>query len=231
MAKELPFFKFTPDEWLVGNITLEDYAIQGLFINICAYYWKRDCNITIAHLWQRYSSANQSHLTALFDSKIIKEDSYKNVRIMFLDEQLSELEKSKNAKSDAGRAGAAARWQTHGTPIILPMAKHGNIDIDIEKDKEYIYTLYPPRDVNNSNRSTGKTTKNKIKIQQLLKSVGKDSLEKKINWYLKDCEDTKKYLMNFGTFLNNLPEEVETPAPVKDKYNGRIPGLTYWIPS
>jgi hypothetical protein len=169
----------------------------------------------------------------LFEHNLIKKDEYENAHILFLDEQLNELTSKKTAKSDAGKAGAEKRWHTHSTPIVLPMAKHGNKDIDkdIDKEKEYIYNLYPPRDINNSNRSTGKTIKNKIKIQQLLKSLGKDNLEKKIKWYIKDCEDTKKYLMNFGTFLNNLPEESEIPEPVKDKYEGRIPGLTFWTPS
>jgi len=37
--KELPYFKFNSSEWINGAITLEDLQAQGLFINICAYYW------------------------------------------------------------------------------------------------------------------------------------------------------------------------------------------------
>ena len=219
MAKELPYFKFTPDEWLIGDITIEDFSIQGLFINICAYYWKRDCSITIAHLWQRYSTANQEHIKTLFNKGILKKDSCDNVKIMFLDEQLKEVKKEKSAKIEAGKAGAAARWQSHGTPMILPMAKHGNIDIDIDIDIDinYIYTLYPNRDKNNNNRSTAKCKKDKFKIRKILKTKSRQDLEKTITDYLKDCETNKVYLKNFGTFLNQLPETPETPESQNEK--------------
>ena len=33
MAKDLPYFKFFCSEWNDGDITLEDFNLQGLFIN------------------------------------------------------------------------------------------------------------------------------------------------------------------------------------------------------
>ena len=136
MAKELPFFKFTPDEWLTGDITLEEFEAQGLFVNICAYYWKRDCSITIAHLYRRYSTTKKELFEVLFSRGILKKDEYENVRIAFLDEQWEELNTLKHNKVMAGKAGAAKRWQNHSTPIVLPMAENGNKDIDIEVDIE-----------------------------------------------------------------------------------------------
>lgn len=40
MAKDLPYFKFIVNEWITGDITLEDLNVQGLFINLCAWYWQ-----------------------------------------------------------------------------------------------------------------------------------------------------------------------------------------------
>ena len=47
MAKSLPYFKFFCSEWSDGDITLEDYQTQGLFINICAYYWSNECIVEL----------------------------------------------------------------------------------------------------------------------------------------------------------------------------------------
>jgi hypothetical protein len=102
---------------------------------------------------------------------------------------------------------------------------------DKDKEKEYIYMLYPPRDENNNNRSTGKCAKDKDRIAKILKSKTKEEIEIVIKSYLDDCSETKTYLMNFGTFLNNLPEPVKKAEVIKDKYDGRIPGLTFWTPS
>ena len=45
MAKDLPYFKFFCSEWNDGDITLEDFKTQGLFINICSYYWSNECEL------------------------------------------------------------------------------------------------------------------------------------------------------------------------------------------
>ena len=62
MAKGLPYFKFTPSEWLTGNICFEPLEVQGLFINICALYWQRDGQLSIEdinlHTWFVWSLAN-----------------------------------------------------------------------------------------------------------------------------------------------------------------------------
>jgi hypothetical protein len=40
MAKELPYFKFEPAEYLTKDVSCS-LAAQGLFINLCSYYWQR----------------------------------------------------------------------------------------------------------------------------------------------------------------------------------------------
>ena len=53
MAKELPFFKFEPAEYLTGDISFCTLAAQGLFMNICSYYWQRNCELTKEQLLRR----------------------------------------------------------------------------------------------------------------------------------------------------------------------------------
>ena len=86
MAKELPYFKFFCSEWSDGDITLESYEIQGLFINICSYYWSNNCEMTLIKLKKKFKG-NDNLINELIDSEIIK-IIYDNVYINFLDEQL-----------------------------------------------------------------------------------------------------------------------------------------------
>ena len=141
--KELPYFKFDCSEWMTGDITFEDFATQGLFINICAYYWKQDCSVTIAKLRQRYSRAKGSHFDKLFENNIIKKDEYNNARINFLDEQFQERKTDFESRSARGRLGAEKRWQKHSTTIALPKLANGKSmqdkdKIKIRKDKDNI---------------------------------------------------------------------------------------------
>ena len=53
MAKELPYFKFEPAEYLTKDISFCSLAAQGLFINICSYYWQRGCELTKEQLLRR----------------------------------------------------------------------------------------------------------------------------------------------------------------------------------
>lgn len=74
-----------------------------------------------------------------------------------------------------------------------------------ENEIKEIYKHYPSKcPVNNS--STGKTSSNKSKIKQLLKNHSKKYLIDLIDWYVQDCKKSNRFIKNFGTFLNNLPE-------------------------
>ena len=101
MSKELPYFRFTSFEWLNDDISLEDYETKGVFIDICAYYWFKDCSITKAMLEKRFSNAI-SVIKRLFDSGIIK---FKNgddyIDISFLNKQFDQLSELRRARQDA----------------------------------------------------------------------------------------------------------------------------------
>ena len=61
MAKDLPYFKFFCSEWNDGDITLEDYEIQGLFINICSYYWSSGCEVSLQKVKKRFRNEDKKH--------------------------------------------------------------------------------------------------------------------------------------------------------------------------
>jgi len=85
MAKDLPYFKFFCSEWSDGDITLEDYETQGLFINICAYYWSNECVLELSKLKKRFKE-NAVLIELLINNNLIKVND-NIVFINFLNEQ------------------------------------------------------------------------------------------------------------------------------------------------
>jgi hypothetical protein len=101
MAKGLPYFKFTPSEWLTGEICFEDLETQGLFINICAWYWQRDGVLTVSDILKRYNKPTAfNSLSSRFLN--IENDT---IKIAFLDEQLIERNHTSKVNSKNGSMG------------------------------------------------------------------------------------------------------------------------------
>lgn len=92
MSKELPYFKFYVNEWITGDITLEDFAVQGLFTNICAYYWSKECKLSLEMAKKKFRHADNSLFDTLLSSKIMKVDKHGNLLINFLLEQKVEYD-------------------------------------------------------------------------------------------------------------------------------------------
>lgn len=143
MAKELPFFKFTSNEWLTGDINFESFEIQGLFISVCSTYWSKDCNITLTKLKQRLSNASSEMWQSLIDGGYIKVEK-DIVRISFLDEQMFELSEQHRKKVEAGRKGGKASVKQR---LSKAKASVKHKDIDIEKDIEEDLLTPTPFDV------------------------------------------------------------------------------------
>jgi len=104
----LPYFQFYTSEWLVGDITMESYEIQGFFINVCAFYWEKECSIALVLLKKRFRN-DSGLLDSLIECNILKVDKKLNVRINFLDQQYSELYEKREKRVIAGRKGGLAK--------------------------------------------------------------------------------------------------------------------------
>jgi len=98
MAKDLPYFKFFCSEWSDGDITLESYEAQGLFINICAYYWSNECVIELSKLKKKFKGF-EAIIDEMISSKILKTKGL-YVSISFLDEQKIERELKSRQNSE-----------------------------------------------------------------------------------------------------------------------------------
>lgn len=102
MAKELPYFKFEPNQWENGNIQMLSREDKGLFIDLCTMYWSRLGDVPLKLAIQKLCNGNATALNSLCEENII-ELIDENIYIKFLSEQLNEFENiseqnSKNAK-------------------------------------------------------------------------------------------------------------------------------------
>ena len=99
---------------------------------------------------------------------------------------------------------------------------------EIREAAERLYAIYPSK-CPVSRRATGKSSKDKERLERLLKTYSEEELAYKIKRYVKECTEQESYIKNFSTFLNNLPDysdnatETETKKAQTQKQN---PGFT-----
>ena len=103
MAKELPYFQFEPAEYLTKDISFCSLSAQGLFINICCFYWQRQCVLTKDQFLRRFN------YLAEFE-ELIKEGvidiQRESIIIKFLDTQyLKATEKSSSNSANGSKGG------------------------------------------------------------------------------------------------------------------------------
>jgi hypothetical protein len=136
MAKELPYFRFTVQDWQNGKISLESYELQGLFISVCGYYWINDCSLTLAMLQKKFSNAKDL-LKELISLNIIKhENRHDKVEIEFLNIQYDLLSEKRKLRQIAGSKGGNAK------AMLKQKDSYKDKDKDKDKDKEYINPLF-----------------------------------------------------------------------------------------
>lgn len=138
MAKEIPYFKFYPTDWTSGDITLENYELQGIFINIAAYYWSKECDLTLINLKKRFRGY-EDKIQELINNKILKLRG-ESVVISFLDEQLSSKELQNAVNKMNGRKGGRPRIEKteekpNGFNFDNPIESESK-PIDKERDKD-----------------------------------------------------------------------------------------------
>lgn len=115
MAKELPYFQFEPAEYLTKDISFCSLSAQGLFINLCSYYWQRECKLTKEQFLRRLN--NLKEFNELVEEKVIKLDNDVIV-ISFLDDQYSKATiKSKTNSVNGSKGGRPKKDKPKLNPI------------------------------------------------------------------------------------------------------------------
>lgn len=104
MAKELPYFKFEPNQWENGNIQICSREDKGLFLDLCSMYWSRLGDVPLKLAVQKLCGGNASAFDSLCDESII-EVIDGNIFIKFLSEQLDEFKDLSNQNSKNAKEG------------------------------------------------------------------------------------------------------------------------------
>jgi len=134
MAKELPYFRFTVAEWTNGDISYEDNNVKGVFADVCAFYWFKDCNVSKQMLTKRFPNAKQE-IETLIMSNIIKEKGDDLLGINFLDEQHKLLISISKKRAKSGREGGLKRV-ANAKEMLKQVVKQTLSYNDNNKDKD-----------------------------------------------------------------------------------------------
>lgn len=106
MAKELPYFKFEPNQWDSGNIQICTRESKGLFIDMCCLYWSRLGNLPYKLALIKLANGNDDLFNELIEQEVILILDG-NIEISFLSEQLESFKD----KSDTASKNASLRWK------------------------------------------------------------------------------------------------------------------------
>ena len=108
MAKELPYFQFEPAEYLTKDVSFCSLEAQGLFINICCYYWQRECKLSKSQLLKRL---NYPDILDELVSEGIIDFNGDDLIIKFLDNQYLKATKKSQVNSQNGAKGGRPKKQ------------------------------------------------------------------------------------------------------------------------
>lgn len=135
MAKELPYFQFEPAEYLTKDISFCTLSAQGLFINICSYYWQRQCDLSKIQFLKRFNYKEE--FEELLTEGIIDLEEDKIV-IKFLDNQYFNATSKSSINSLNGAKGGRPKKQieTEIKPNQNPIETESK-GIREDKIKEY----------------------------------------------------------------------------------------------
>ena len=191
MAKDLPYFKFFSSEWNDGDITLEDYHTQGVFINVCSYYWSRECNLETFKLYKRFRGCEDT-LDLLYSSSLISEEKG-FAKIKFLDRQWEEREAKKaTMKANGLKGGRPKKNQKVSEEETKSFSEKNQTITNIEKKREE-----KKREDNNSlswlDTAKGEYLDFCEKYYQMLLKHGR--VKKNTNWKTKAWYDAARLLI------------------------------------
>jgi uncharacterized protein YihD (DUF1040 family) len=131
MAKELPYFQFEPAEYLTKDVSFCTLSAQGLFINICSFYWQRKCDLTKDQFLRRFNY--ESEFNELIKEGVIDLEDDKII-IKFLDNQFDNATKTSRKNSENGSKGGRPK-KTIENPIENPIKSENKPKINPNKSE------------------------------------------------------------------------------------------------
>lgn len=238
MAKELPYYKHEPSEWLEGEIQVCSDAAIVCFSNLRDGYWLKLGCMTYAFALQKYCRRDPKVIQELIDNGIIDLEG-DQIRIKFLDLQLREV----NLVSEKRSKAAQKRW--NNTNAMQVHSKSNAIrkeEIRRDKIKEDNILLEKETKYNFSNelkkygfdpslisdwlkvRKAKKATNTETAFKAFIREIEKTKIDK--NEILKICTERSwsgfksEWLQNIN--LNQKNNAANQPITKDDRIDGYI---------
>jgi hypothetical protein len=211
MAKELPYFKFEPNQWDNGIIHMCTHTEKGVFTDLCSMYWSRLGDVPYKLAVQKICGGNATALDSLYENKIIDVIDG-NIYIKFLSEQLNEFDdiskqNSKNAKEGWEKRRKQRDGSERNATASNPQCENDAIREDKRRENEI-------KEINfNSFWEKYPTKVSKKKCQE--------------KWHKLNKTDIDKILETIDGFVNYKPFENYThPNPLtylnQERWNDEI---------
>jgi hypothetical protein len=187
MAKELPYFKFEPNEWENGNIQMLSREDKGLFIDLCCMYWSRLGDLPYRLAIQKVCGGNANALNPLFEDDIISVDENDIIVISFLQEQLSEFTNISNQNSKNAKDGWEKRRKQKELSERNATAYDSQSESDaIRKDKRR------EDEIKEKNNIDSRKTSFANSIKPFLETYGKEMCTEFYKYWTEHGEKDKK---------------------------------------
>jgi len=218
VAKELPYFRFTCQEWDSGDISLENDSIKGAFVSICSYYWLKNCSVLYQKLLKKFPKKTNK-IKKLIESEIIKrEGDY--IIVDFLDEQLAELEEKSTKLSKAGKKGVEARKQKREARLKQGLSNKEKENYNDNDNDNYNKGVFPFEDFWKMYKKSVDKKKCQSKYSKL-SDKDKLAIKEKLPAYVESTPD-KQYRKGPLVYLNGNCWENE----VINQNNGANNGIS-----
>ena len=100
---KLQWFKFSIADWRMGKIQRCPEVTQIRFLNLCCFYWNKEC---VLQLEDAEIEIGSKHINTLIEKRVISIDENECIIIDFLDKQMTNvLETSKKRRDSVNK-----RW-------------------------------------------------------------------------------------------------------------------------
>ena len=135
MAKELPYFKFEPNQWENGNIQICSREDKGLFIDLCSMYWSRLGELPFKLAVNKLCGGNASAFDSLISENIfIVEEGM--ICIDYLNEQLEEFENTRKVNSKNAKEGWEKRRKQRASSERNATASNSQCENDAIREEK-----------------------------------------------------------------------------------------------
>lgn len=110
--KQLPWFKFSPADWMMGRISRQSCEVQVAFLRLCCIYWNAECEMTVEHA-ELECDGYFDRLVAIKMVEVIGD----KIGIKFLTIQYIEGSEKRQKMSNAGKASAQQKLNERSTNV------------------------------------------------------------------------------------------------------------------